>query len=77
MAIPGWAPALFTEPASYLLPEPEIVGYSDTYRFGQVSDFFVKVVGDPLIDNRSGYRVIDIEIQIRHVFDTALLDRIE
>lgn len=77
MIIPGWLPAQFTPPVDHPIPEPLVVNYYDKLKSGRVSALVTLQYGSPLVVNRSGFRLIDIDIQIRNVFDVALLDRIE
>lgn len=79
MSIPaqGWTKALFSEPRRYILPEAYTFRYSDTFRFGAVSNVLTRARGYPEITNRSGFRLIDIQVDITSVHDVVLIDRIE
>lgn len=72
----GWVTAVRAPVVNYELPEPWVVHYSDVFRFGEVSTVRSLTVGSPEVINRSGFRLIDLEIRLLHVHDVALVDRI-
>jgi hypothetical protein len=77
MPLPSsWVTAARAPVVNYPLPEPWVVRYSDVFRFGEVSIVRSLTVGAPYIINRSGFRLIDLEMHILHVHDVALIDRI-
>lgn len=79
MAIPvqGWTLPVFGTLRNYPLPENYTIRYSDGFRFGKVSNVLLHRRGHPFVTDRSGYRLIDIQIDITSVHDVALVDRIE
>lgn len=79
MALPpnGWVQPEYAELELYPLPEVLTINYQDTFIFGKVSALRVNRAGHPVVADRSGFRHIDIDIQITSVYDVVLLDRIE
>lgn len=83
MALPGsgataWATQPSLAPISpFPLPEPIVLTYKDTFRFGRASTVVARTAGNPEIINRSGFRVIDFEVHLRNVHDIVIVDRIE
>ena len=77
MAVPGWMEAGFARPVDLPVPDPIEVRYRDTFKFGAVSGQLLHTYGSPTIENNSGFRRIDITMRFGHVFDVALIDRIE
>lgn len=77
MAIPGWTEPAFSVPVDYPIPRPLVITYQDTYRFGEMSKLIYLSHGSPVVVDRSSFRQIDFDIEVRNVFDIVLLDRIE
>lgn len=79
MAIPphGWVEPIFGELWDFQLPEDYIITYRDTFVFGKVSGVVVRQAGHAFVENKSGFRRINLEIHITSVHDVILVDRIE
>lgn len=79
MSLPpnGWVLPTYSELELYPLPEVLNINYQDAFIFGKVSALRVHRSGHPVVFDNSGFRLIDIDIQITSVYDVVLLDRIE